>query len=223
MDDDIAEDNGEIDEAEVEESGLIDGPDSTIFCFSTVMGLCPPNSMKVKGKIKNKEVVVLIDSGATHNFILEDLATSLGLQMVATREYTVQMGNGDEAKTTGLYKDLRLKLEGLEVTDNFFPLKLGSTDAILGFQWLSTLGDAVMNWGKLSLFVNIGGVRLRDPALSHSQTPLNSMLRMILEERHGILLELCQMKMEANDVGSTEEKKDIRATGLLVTIILRYI
>lgn len=79
MDDDIDEDVCEENRREVEESELVAGPDSAVLCLSALMGLCPPNSLKVKGKLKNKEVVVLIDSGATHNFISDELAKNLGL------------------------------------------------------------------------------------------------------------------------------------------------
>lgn len=43
----------------------------------------------------------------------------------------------------------------MEVVADFYPLILRSTDAILGFQWLASLGDAMMNWGKLSLEVTL--------------------------------------------------------------------
>lgn len=43
-------------------------------------GLSNPGTMKVKGKIKGTEVVVLIDCGATHNFIAENLSHPLTCQ-----------------------------------------------------------------------------------------------------------------------------------------------
>lgn len=36
-------------------------------------------TLKIKGEIQGKEVVILIDGGATHNFILEKLVTELNL------------------------------------------------------------------------------------------------------------------------------------------------
>lgn len=223
MDDEVEDGDGfsgEVIRTE-KEVELADRPESAALCVSSLLGFCPPNSMKVKGRLKNKEVVVLIDSGATHNFISEELVRQLGLQGVPTRDYTVQMGNDDEVKSTGILKGLRLKLEGIDVMADFFPLKLGSTDLILGFQWLATLGDAVMNWGNLSLMVTIGGCKVKiqgDLTLCHSKTTLNSMLRTIHEEGQGILLELCQLRImkEGEILGGDSMSENEPETKLLL-------
>ena len=41
--------------------------------LNSVVGLTPPLTMKIKGEIDGQEVVVLIDSGASHNFIAAEL------------------------------------------------------------------------------------------------------------------------------------------------------
>ena len=41
--------------------------------LNSVVGLTPPQTMKVKGEIAGQEVVILIDSGASHNFIVANL------------------------------------------------------------------------------------------------------------------------------------------------------
>ena len=56
---------------------LADGPTTTILCISSMVGFCPPHSMKVRDKIKSREVIVLIDSSASHNFISEHIVLKL--------------------------------------------------------------------------------------------------------------------------------------------------
>ena len=64
---------------------------------------------------------------------------------------------------------------------------------ILGFQWLATLGDSMMNWGNLCLQVIFYGIKVKiigDPTLSRSQVSLNNLVRTLKREGHDILLEL---------------------------------
>ncbi|KAL2469553.1 Ty3-gypsy retrotransposon protein [Abeliophyllum distichum] len=60
--------------------------------LNSVVGLTPPRTMKVKGKIAAQEVVILIDCGASHNFISTELVQKLGLPRTATNGYGVIMG-----------------------------------------------------------------------------------------------------------------------------------
>jgi hypothetical protein len=48
----------------------------TILC-NALDGISSPQTLKIKGYIKNKKVIVLIDSGSTHNFIHNKLAKAL--------------------------------------------------------------------------------------------------------------------------------------------------
>ena len=113
------------------------------------------------------------------------------------------MGKGDEVKTSGVCRGLCLQLAEIEVMADFFPLKLGTSDVVLGFQWLATLGDSVMKWGNLCLQVTLGGVKVKiQPALSNSQVSLNSLVRTMKREVQGILVEL-QMTTESETPATT--------------------
>ena len=107
--------------------------------------------MKVRDTIMSREVVVLIDSGASPNYILDDLVLELRISQTLTQEFEVQMGNGDEIRALGVCRGLRLHLVEMNVVADFFPLKLGALDIVWGFQWLATMGDLLMNWGNLCL------------------------------------------------------------------------
>ena len=62
--------------------------------LNSVVDLTSPKTMKLLGSVLEREVVVLIDSGATHNFITADLVSALQLPVSQTEQYGVQMGTG---------------------------------------------------------------------------------------------------------------------------------
>ncbi|KAL0534139.1 hypothetical protein IC582_028420 [Cucumis melo] len=55
--------------------------------INSVVGLNDPGTMKVRGSLQGKEVVILIDYGATHNFVSEKLVTSLQLPIKEIAHY----------------------------------------------------------------------------------------------------------------------------------------
>ena len=72
------EDNGDEEEEEREYRQM----DLSIFSAG---GLTQPHTMKLQGTIKNSQTMVLIDSGASHNFISTELVKQLGLRAVKLR------------------------------------------------------------------------------------------------------------------------------------------
>ena len=57
-------------------------------------GWSPHKTMRVKANIKSHELIVLIDSGSTHNFISERIANSLQLPVQFTKPFNIKIANG---------------------------------------------------------------------------------------------------------------------------------
>ena len=100
--------------------------------INSVVGLSNPGTMKVKGKIKETKVVILIDSGATDNFIAENLVTTLSLPMTETSNYEVILGSRVAVKGKGICNNVEVTVGEWKITNSFFPLELGGVDVILG-------------------------------------------------------------------------------------------
>ncbi|XP_063944151.1 uncharacterized protein LOC135150826 isoform X1 [Daucus carota subsp. sativus] len=101
--------------------------------LNSVVGFSAPKTMKLRGLIGMQDVVVLIDPGATHNFLSLNVVTAGGIVVTPTGSFGVSLGNGEAVRGVRLCKGVRVQLDGgLEVVEDFLPLELGSTDVILG-------------------------------------------------------------------------------------------
>ncbi|GAU45146.1 hypothetical protein TSUD_253790 [Trifolium subterraneum] len=114
-------------------------------------------TMKVEGKLEGVDIVVLIDSGASHNFISPKLTSALGLTVTPMVERKIKLGDGHRVLTRGVCKGIKLKLGDMEVVVDALVLDLGGLDVILGVSWLCTLGKVIMDWKTLNMqFVHQG-------------------------------------------------------------------
>lgn len=145
----------------------------------------------------------MIDCGASHNFISTDLVERLAIPQVPTNRYGVLMGTGFTVKGECLCKGVVLKLQNIEVMEDFLPFELGSANVILGMKWLEMLGGMQVNWKTLTMRFKMGGVAVTlqgDPSLCNSLVSLKAMMKAIREEGLGVLLELVSFEVAA--VGS---------------------
>ncbi|KAJ9705665.1 hypothetical protein PVL29_003637 [Vitis rotundifolia] len=136
--------------------------------------------MKIKGTIRSKEVIILVDSGATHNFLSLELIQQLALPLTTTTSYGVMMGTGISVKGKGICRGVCISMQGLTVVEDFLPLELDNTDVILGMPWLGTLGDMKVNWKMLTMKIRMGKtviVLKGDPNLSRTEVSLKAMTK----------------------------------------------
>ncbi|KAL8122160.1 hypothetical protein AgCh_018778 [Apium graveolens] len=100
--------------------------------LNLVMGITSPKTMKLKGSINVKSVVVMIDPGATHNFVSLDAVEVLGLNLTPTKDFGVSLGTGEAVQGRGECRSVVLQRQGITIVENFLPLSLGNSDVILG-------------------------------------------------------------------------------------------
>ncbi len=116
------------------------------------LGSTSPSTMRLIAIINGQKVVVLIDTGSTHNFMDKGLATSLKLQVDNNSCFGVKVANGQIIKTMGECKAIKFNIQDLKLEVNFNLLELGGYGIVLGTQWLSTLG--VISWDFKKLIMS---------------------------------------------------------------------
>nr|ACY01928.1 hypothetical protein [Beta vulgaris] len=164
--------------------------------LNSVMGISSPKTLKMEGTIYGQKVIVMVDPGATHNFISLDTVRRLQIPISSSRPFGVSLGTGAEAHGQGECKAVPLHLQGVCVMEDYLPLTLGNSDLILGVQWLEKLGTMVTNWKTQTLQYKEGNetVTLRgNPALSRTEVSLKAMYRTLRKEGGGFLVDLNQM------------------------------
>ncbi|KAF2324336.1 hypothetical protein GH714_012656 [Hevea brasiliensis] len=114
-------------------------------------------TMKIRGRLKGHELTVMVDSGASHNFIANNLVTQLGLPVQSTPTFGVKLGDGHRSKSRGMCTNLVVKFESFNIQTDCYLFPLGGVDMILGIAWLETLGDVKVNWAKMTMSFNHNG------------------------------------------------------------------
>ena len=199
----------EVKEEEQEESPLIEGLNEPLpeeeaepeegFQVMTLRAMTEETteqSMRMRGHMGSTKVVVLIDSGATCNFIHEGLVRAKDWKVSETRSFGVKVGGGRVIRSSGKCVNFPLKIQGIEFVEEFFLFDLGEIDVVLGFSWLAKLGETRANWGRLRLSWQIGRSWVTiygDPDLSTHQVSLRAMSRVVKYTGVAYLLELAAL------------------------------
>ena len=114
-------------------------------------GLSAPRTMRVAAKVGPVEVMVLVDSGSTHNFISTKMANMLQLPIIPTEPFTVRVANGEQFNCHGRFENVQVMLQNIPFSLTLYSLPLTNLDIVLGIQWLEMLGPVVCNWKKLTM------------------------------------------------------------------------
>lgn len=78
--------------------------------LNSVVGLTSPNTFKLKGEVNGKEVIVMIDPGATHNFISTRAIEALGVECSGVRPFDVSLGTGETINSKGECKSVVVQI-----------------------------------------------------------------------------------------------------------------
>ena len=107
--------------------------------------------MRVLGKVKKHDLVFLVDSGSTHNFIDQAVVKKLKCKTQAMTMMEVTVTNGETMGVRELCKLVKWEAQGLTQYTDFLVLPLQGCDLVLGVQWLKSLGPIVWDFGSLNM------------------------------------------------------------------------
>ena len=117
----------------------------TISC-NALAGITTPQTLGIEGYIKKKNVIVLIDSGSTHNFIHCKVAKELNCFLYPTLECQVMVANGGTINCYGKSHNMKLTMGEYVFSSPMLSIPMGGDDVVLGIQWLQSLGMVAFNF-----------------------------------------------------------------------------
>lgn len=110
--------------------------------------------MHASVRIGHRTVLILIDSGSTHNFVNQKVVQALGLPVTPITKFWVIVANGERLSCTKNHEGVGLVIQGMAIIVTLFALSLNGLDNVLGIQWLEKLGPVVCDWGQLSMIIS---------------------------------------------------------------------
>lgn len=181
--------------------------------FTSYRGISSPETTKVRGTVGKADVVIMLDSGATHNFISPAAVQKLKLKCKQDPNLNVKLGTGIMVQGMGVCDRVSFSVQDLEFTTDFVVLELGQIDIILGVYWLRTLGDCKVNWetNEMSFLYKNRIVSLRGESDLHiSKMSLKSLSSGFTLSTKGVEVELCnQQLLQAEGQPLTEGLQEV--------------
>jgi hypothetical protein len=109
-------------------------------------GVRTENAMVLHITVKGHQLVALLDSGSTTNFINADLCAQLQLTTSPRPALRVLVANGDGVPCQGVTHNVPLSIDTEAFSISCFGITLGSFDLILCYDFLRVLGPILWDF-----------------------------------------------------------------------------
>jgi hypothetical protein len=110
-----------------------------------------PQTLKLIGYIKHRKVIILVDSGNTHNFIHFRIAQETHCYIHAVNNFQIMIANGGSMKFGGRCENVHLQVGDYHLKSHMFSIDMGGCDIVLGKKWQRTLGPILMDFKDLTM------------------------------------------------------------------------
>ncbi|KAF3774384.1 Mitochondrial outer membrane protein porin [Nymphaea thermarum] len=103
-----------------------------------------PNAMRVFGRINGHQVLILLDSGATNNFLTVEAVARCKAAIKPSKPQTIKVGDGYRLRSEHEGKDIEVVIKKKTFKIDLLVFPLDEVDLVLGMPWFFTLG--VIAW-----------------------------------------------------------------------------
>jgi hypothetical protein len=122
-----------------------------VISLNALTGFFAPQTLKLIDYIKHRKVMILVDSGSTHNFIHCCIAQENHYYIHAINNFQIMIANGGSMKCGGRCENVHLQISDYHLKSHMFAINMGGFDIVLGTNWLRTLGPILMDFKALTM------------------------------------------------------------------------
>jgi hypothetical protein len=91
-----------------------------------------PQTLKLISYIKHQKVIILVDSGSTHNFIHHCIAQETHCYIHVVNNFQIMSANGGSMKCGGRCENVCLQFGDYHLKSHMFVIDMGGCDIVLG-------------------------------------------------------------------------------------------
>jgi hypothetical protein len=103
-----------------------------IILLNSLTGFSAPQTLKLIGYIKHRKVIILVDSGSTHNFIHRRITQETNCYIHAINNFQIMIVNGGSMKCGGRCENVHLQIGEYHLKSHMFSIDMGGCDIVLG-------------------------------------------------------------------------------------------
>ena len=136
---------------ESRESGKEDNGEISLHALK---GLTDNKIIKVEGKVKEGNLLILIDSGSTHSFLDKGTTKKLKCPLTGTQPLSVTVVNGSKVLSSSACPRFCWEMQGEKFDADLRLLKLGGCDVVLGIDWMKGVIPISFDFNRMEVSFN---------------------------------------------------------------------
>jgi hypothetical protein len=181
----------EISEEDEETPSVSESPESTditppsnppevepLISLNAFTSFFAPQTLKLIDYIKHRKVIIVVDSGNTHNFIHCRIAQEIHCYIHPINNFQIMIANGGSMKCGGRCENFHLQIGDYHLKSHMFAINMGGCDIVLGADWLRTLGSILMDFKDLTMQFDQEGHQYKFQGITISSLEIISSHRM---------------------------------------------
>jgi hypothetical protein len=107
-----------------------------LISLHALTGFSSPQTLKIIGYIKHHKVIILVDSGNTHNFIHHRIAQETNCYICVINNFKIMIDDGGSMKCGGHCENVCLQIGQCHLKSHMFSIDMGNYDIVMGVEWL---------------------------------------------------------------------------------------